>query len=164
MDSTLNTEIRCNYGGDSHAYQMSDDSSLFEYPLFHSSQKVAAKPEFRAQIHTEAMSDLSPLLQMKGLQNYSLSNSVSICDHNGGILTSKDGNIRLNIPEGAIKDGDLVVFYFVICLYGPFILPSHCQADLASPYYWIGVTRSYHFQKPIEVEFEHYAVVTACDP
>ena len=44
------------------------------------------------------------------------------------------------------------------------MLPSKCEADLASPYYWIRVTESYHFQKPIQVEFQHFAVVTACDP
>ena len=32
---------------------------------------------------------------------------------------------------------------------------------ITSPYYWIGVSRLYHFQKPIQVELEHFA---ACDP
>ena len=46
-------------------------------------------------------------------------------------------------------------------MFGPFVLPSNCQTNLASPYYWIGVSGSYLFQKPIQVEFEHFG---ACDP
>ena len=57
------------------------------------------------------------------------------------------------------------MFYFVTCLFGPFILPSCRQHDLASPYYWIGVSESYHFHKLIQVEFEHFASLTvACNP
>ena len=94
-----------------------------------------------------------------------LSHAISgSCDHNGGELTSKDGDLKLTIPEGAIKDGDLVTLSVASDLYGPFVLPSKSQADVVSPYYWIGVSGSYHFQKPVQVEFQHFAVVTACDP
>ena len=48
-------------------------------------------------------------------------------------------------------------------MYKPFKLPGY-QTNLASPFYWIGVTGSYRFHKPVQVEFEHFAVVTACDP
>ena len=82
-------------------------------------------------------------------------------DHNGGTLCSKDGDLRLTIPRGAIKICDLVKLSVSVSLYGPFVLPSTCQADLTSPYYWIGVSRSYQFRKPIDVEFEHFG---ACDP
>ena len=85
----------------------------------------------------------------------------SSCDHNGGILTSKHGDLKVTIPEGAIKDGDLATFYIATDLFGPFVLPSKCQADVVSPYYWIGANGSYHFHKPIKVEFEHFG---ACDP
>ena len=100
------------------------------------------------------------ITRMNYLQKYicSPSGSVSLCDHNGGVVTSEDGAVKLTIPNGAIMDGDLVMFYFVTCLYGPYAfkqhVESHCQHDLASPYYWIGVSESY----------QHYAVVTACDP
>ena len=95
-----------------------------------------------------------------------LSHAVSVpCDHNGGVLTSEHGDLKLTIPKGAIKDGDVVTFSIASYLYGPFVLPaSNSQASLVSPYYWIGVSESYRFQKPVQVEFEHYAVVTACDP
>ena len=86
------------------------------------------------------------------------------CDHNGGVLTSKDGDLKLTVPRGAVWHGDYITFCMVTNLYGPFIIPSKCQTDIVSPYYWIGVTGSYHFQKPIQVEFQHYAVVTACNP
>ena len=82
-------------------------------------------------------------------------------DQNGGVLISKDGDLKLTIPKGAIKNHDLVKLTVAISLYGPFVLPSKCQSDVVSPYYWIGAGGSYHFQKPIQVELEHYG---ACDP
>ena len=86
------------------------------------------------------------------------------CDHNGGVLTSKDGGLKLTIPKGAIGHRDHITFCMVTNLYGPFVIPSQCQTDVMSPYYWIGVAGSYHFQIPVQVEFQHFAVVTACDP
>ena len=86
------------------------------------------------------------------------------CDHSGGILMTEDG-IKLTIPKGAIKDGDLVKICTAVGLYGPFMLPSKCPTDLVSPYYWIGISKSYHFQKPVEVKLEHFAAVDSCkDP
>ena len=85
-------------------------------------------------------------------------------DIDGGILTSEYGDLKLTVPNGAIKDGDLVTLCIASDLYGPFVLPSICQSKVVSPYYWIGVSGSYHFQKPVQVEFEHFAVVTTCDP
>ena len=100
-------------------------------------------------------------LKSKGPLSYSTSGS---CDNDGGLLTSKYGDLRVTIPKGAIKDGDLVTLSLASDLYGPFVLPSKCQSDVVSPYYWIRVSGSYHFQKPVQVEFQHFAVVTACDP
>ena len=48
-------------------------------------------------------------------------------DHNGGVLTSRDG-IKITIPKDAIIKGDLVTFYTVVDLCGPFVLlhqPTH---------------------------------------
>ena len=87
----------------------------------------------------------------------------SVCDHTGGILNTKDG-IKLTIPKDAIKEGDLVNICTATDLYGPFVLPTKRLTGLVSPYYWIGIARSYRFQKPVKVELEHFAVVTACDP
>ena len=83
------------------------------------------------------------------------------CDHNGRVFTSQYGDLKLTIPEGAIRHSDLVIFYIETSLYGPFTLPSKFQADLASPYYWIGISGPYPFQKPMQVELEHFG---ACDP
>ena len=82
------------------------------------------------------------------------------CDHKGRVINDENG-ITLTIPEGAIRNGDLVMFYIAVDMHGPFVIPSNCKTDLASPYYWIGVSKSYCFQKHIQVEFEHYG---ACDP
>ena len=114
------------------------------------------------QIEHDGMSDaMSSLLKKIEIKSNTISGS---CDHNGGILTSKEGSLKLTIPEGAIKQGEWIDLYIATDLYGPFKLPSGCQATLASPYYCIEVTGSYQFHKPVLVEFEHFAVVTACDP
>ena len=114
------------------------------------------------QVQEETVIELQKNLKPKcPLMNTYVTGS---CDHNGGVISSKDGDLRLTIPKGAIEIGNLVTFFIATNLYGPFVLPSKCKADLASPYYWIGVNGSYHFQKPVKVEFEHFAVVTACDP
>ena len=104
---------------------------------------------------------ISADLQAKCHLSYPISGS---CDHNGGVLISKYGDLKLTIPEGAVKDGDIVTLSLASDLYGPFVLPSKCQSDVVSPYYWIGVSGSYHFQELVHVEFQHFAVVSACDP
>ena len=82
------------------------------------------------------------------------------CDYKGGILSSINGDLKLTILNGAIKHGDIVTLSLESHLYRPFVLPSKRQVDVASPFYWIGVTPSYCFQQPVQVEFEHYG---ACD-
>ena len=100
-------------------------------------------------------------LQTKSPLSHAISGS---CDHSGGVITSECGDLKLTIPKGAIKDGDVVSFSVASDLYGPFVLPSKNKDDLVSPYYWISVSGSYHFHKPVQVQFEHYTVVNACDP
>ena len=91
-----------------------------------------------------------------------LSNSKvvsGVCDHRGGVLSSKYGDLRIMIPTGAIEDEHFVKIYIATDLYGPvFKLPN--LNNLVSPYYWIGVSGSYRFRKPVQVEFEHFAAVT----
>ena len=87
-------------------------------------------------------------------------------DHNGGTITSRYGDLRISIPEDAIGVGDVVVICTATSLYGPYNNPVHSQTDLTmvnvvSPYYWIGVSGSYHFHKKVQVEFEYFG---ACDP
>ena len=82
-----------------------------------------------------------------------------ICDHNGGVLTSKDHDLRITIPVGAIEDGHVVKLYIATDFYGPFHYQGYPN-NLASPYYWIAATGSYRFQKPVQVKFEHFGVVT----
>ena len=99
--------------------------------------------------------------QTKGPLSHYISAS---CDHNGGVIISKYGDLRLTVPKGAIECGDCVTFLIASYFYGPFVLPSKCHTDVVSPYYWIEVQGSYRFHKPVQVEFEHFAAVTACDP
>ena len=39
------------------------------------------------------------------------------CDYNGGILISKDGSLKITVPRGAIRRGDLVLFATATDLY-----------------------------------------------
>ena len=121
----------------------------------HSSQM----PEFTSKQKQEEIT--ATYLKTKCPLSHSMSDSFN---SDGGVLTSKDGDLKLTIPIGAIEDGDSVTFCIASDLYGPFVFPSTHQADVVSPYYWIGVSGSYYFHKPIQVEFEHFAVVTVCDP
>ena len=105
--------------------------------------------------------EVSPLLRNLEIKSNIISGSY---DYNGGILNSKYGDLKLTIPKGAIKKGDLITLSISTSLFGLFVLPSQRQTNLASPYYWIGVSGSYRFKKSVQVEFQHFAVVTACDP
>ena len=41
------------------------------------------------------------------------------CDHNGGVLINEGGDLKLTIPQGAIKDEDEVIFCTASDLFGP---------------------------------------------
>ena len=140
--------------------------SLTRTEEFYNTIETSTRTQAQVESTPAMQKLLQPFSRMRYLQKYSPSSySVSICDHNGGVVTSEDGAIKLSIPYGAIMDGHLVMFYFVTCLYAPFILRSCRQHDLASPYYWIGVSESYHFHKLIQVDIEHFAALTvACNP
>ena len=96
----------------------------------------------------QAMRDTDVGIKCPLMHKYIVSGTY---DHNGGKIT---------IPKDAISKGDSVTFYTVVDLCGPFVFPLRSRTNLASPYYWIGVTGSYHFQKLVQVEFEHFAVIT----
>ena len=105
---------------------------------------------------SELLADLEAVCPLKD------SNVMShMCDYNGGKLISKDGSIKITVPKGAIRKGDLVLLGTATNLFSSFMLPSKCHANMVSPYYWIRVTGLYHFQIPVQVEFEHYG---GCDP
>ena len=104
--------------------------------------------------------DISQSSDLKNKCPFSINSTFSFtCNYNGGVLTSKYGDIKITVPVGAIRSGNVVKFYVATDMYGLFFLPSECQNRLVSPYYWIGVAESYLFQKPVQVEFEHFSVV-----
>ena len=91
--------------------------------------------------------------------------STYTCDHKGAVINSTCGDIKIIVPEGTIKNGDEVKFYFATALYGPFVFPSYREVNLVSPYYWIGLSGLYRFQKPVQVMLEYFAASTdtPCD-
>ena len=85
---------------------------------------------------------------------------AAIFDSDGGILSSKYGDVKIVIPKGAICSGDLVKLYVATSLFGydQFIFPElYDITTLVSSFCWIG--GSYPFTKPISVEIEHFAVI-----
>ena len=88
--------------------------------------------------------------------NSSVVLSTSTCDHNAAILSSTYGDIKIIVPEGAIKKGDEVKFDFATALFSPFEIATPNHFNLVSPYYWIGVSTSYCFLKEVEVLFEYF--------
>ena len=107
------------------------------------SNRQTGRRQMRPWLHELKVSPLSEGLEIRCPMLVS-SIMQGSCDHNGGILITEDG-IKLTIPIGAITDRDLVTFYFATNLHGPFKLPSCSKTDITSPYYWIGVSRLYHF-------------------
>ena len=142
--------------GESDKDQISPPINVQTQPQHNAQESV----ESSNQIKRFKLQQVLPVSEKLEIKSPFISNIMwGSCDHDGGVLISTDG-IKLTIPKGAIKNGDFVKFYLATDLYGPFKLSSHDQNNLASPYYWIGINKSYSFQKPIQVEFEHFR---ACD-
>ena len=76
-------------------------------------------------------------------------------NHTGRTIISKNGDVKVVVPEGAIKVGDSVTFHIATNPYGPFVLST--KGNLVTPYYWIGVSESYNFRKQVQIDFEHFA-------
>ena len=69
------------------------------------------------------------------LGNAAIKSSIisGLCGHNRGMVTSKHGSLKLNIPERAIKQGELIKLHIATHLYSymvPFKLPGS-QTNLA---------------------------------
>ena len=136
----------------------------------HFEDYVEMETGMRAEVSTEFASSLfsssfSPAIKLSEslklmcpLHNSNITSGSF--DHNGGVLINEN-DMKITIPRGAIRDGDIVNFQIAMGLYGPYVLPSNCQDNLASPYYWVGISGSYNFQIPVQVEFQHYG---ACNP
>ena len=141
----------------------SDLQYLSLIDLQETSQEQTDPETLVSQLPVDAQSERS--FALSGRLNYPIKgNKIPhsiVFNHNGGQLISQYGDIKVIIPKGAIYDGDLIAFFISVDLYAPFALPSQSQTDLASPYYWIGISGSYYFQQPIQIEFQHYG---ACDP
>ena len=139
----------------------------FDWPFFPSNNlllyytlQAIGLQSFPLLIPLSIPQDVSQSSDLKNKCPFPINNAISvICNYNGGILTSKYGDVKITVPVGAIRSGD-IKFYIATDLYGPFCLPSKFQNRLVSSYYWIKVAESYLFRKPLQVEFEHFAVVT----
>ena len=57
------------------------------------------------------------------------------CDHSGLHYAAEDHDITLNIPKGAVAEGEKVHFEVGVAMYGPFKFPDNTQ--LVSPIIWI---------------------------
>ena len=114
----------------------------FNAPLLRWLQPANPTPERTQFKHlpTPTLTPINPLLDGSVVS--------STCDDNGKSITSDDG-IKLTIPKGAVKKGNSVTVEIATGFCGPFAFLPDCQPDvqLVNPFYWIGVSGSYRFQK-----------------
>ena len=83
-----------------------------------------------------------------------LHHEVLECDHSGLQYTNPDHDISINIPEGAVSEGDIVHFEFGVTMFGPFKFVG--SARPISPIVWVCLLEeSYELKKPYQVILPH---------
>ena len=76
--------------------------------------------------------------------------------HSGGILVIEEHAVKITIPDGAIETDCRVQVKAAASLFGPYSIPESYLP--ISAFVWIGAC--YQFLKPLEVEIEHFALIT----
>lgn len=77
------------------------------------------------------------------------------CDCNAQSYTIDGHDITINIPEGAIDEGQIVHFEIGVALYGPFILPENTQP--ISPIIWFCLLeKNVNLKKPFQLIIPHF--------
>jgi len=82
-----------------------------------------------------------------------------VFDYTGGVLIVEEHDVRVTIPHGAIEVGQKIQIEVSADLFGNFVVPESYQP--ISAYVWIGAC--YKFKKQLEIEVEHWAVVSQQD-
>ena len=75
------------------------------------------------------------------------------CSSQGREVKVDEHDVTLNIPAGAISDGERVQFQVGVCLYGPFNFPEGKRP--ISPIIWLCTKSDVELKQPIEVILPH---------
>ena len=82
--------------------------------------------------------------------------TLSHCTSKGRKYNDKFNDFSLEIPEGAIPEGERVTIDIGVALYGPFRYPEGVRP--VSPVFWVCVRdqRNFRFLKPVKVTIPHF--------
>ena len=82
--------------------------------------------------------------------------TLSQCTHDGRHYYDEANDFRLEIPEGAIPEGETVTIDIGVALYGPFQYPEGLRP--VSPVFWLCVRdkKLFCFLTPVTVTLPHY--------
>ena len=81
--------------------------------------------------------------------------TLSQCTHDGRRYYDEHNDFGLEIPAGAIPEGESITIDIGVALYGPFQYPEGLRP--VSPVFWVCVRDQNHFQflKPVKVTIPH---------
>ena len=81
--------------------------------------------------------------------------TLSQCTHGGRQYFDKHNDFGLDIPAGAIPEGDSITIDIGVALYGPFQYPKGLRP--VSPIFWVCVRdqKDFRFLKPVKVTIPH---------
>ena len=84
--------------------------------------------------------------------------TLSQCTHDGRHYYDEANDFNLEIPEGAIPEGETITIDIGVALYGPFHYPEGLRP--VSPVFWLCVRdkkfKFFHFLKPVRVTIPHF--------
>ena len=81
--------------------------------------------------------------------------TLSQCTHNGRHYCDECNDFGLEIPAGAIPEGESITIDIGVALYGPFQYPEGLRP--VSPVFWVCVRdqKDFQFLKPVEITIPH---------
>ena len=89
--------------------------------------------------------------------------TLSQCTHDGRWYYDEHNDFGLEIPAGAIPEGESITIDIAVALYGPFQYPEGLRP--VSPVFWVCVCdqKEFQFLKPIKVTIPHCLNLENCD-
>ena len=81
--------------------------------------------------------------------------TLTDCTSDGRSYYDKHSDFRLEIPEGAIPEGERIIVDIGVALYGPYQYPKGLRS--VSPVFWVCVRgrETFRFLKPVKIMIEH---------
>ncbi|CAI8057378.1 hypothetical protein GBAR_LOCUS31267 [Geodia barretti] len=89
-------------------------------------------------------------------QHFTLISTLSHCTSEGRMFTDEANDFSLEIPEGAIPEGERLTVDVAVSLFSPFQFPEGLRP--VSPVFWVCVReqRNFQFSKPVLVTIPHF--------